>query len=266
MPRRPLVLRHRLDPRPADLAVAAPLADSVNIPLEELPARTHELPPRDEPVRVAAAPPLAARTLRLLADLGRRGERDPDLSLAAASESATIGRLWRPNAWLEELAPRLGTGRALDLACGAGREAVYLASLGWEVVGVDVLPDALERAAALAARCREAIERVEWVLADLEGDAGFVPPRPPYDLVAGFRFLDRPLLARVADWLRPGGHLVWETFTALHRQRHGRPARDAQVLQPGELPGLIRDLVVQAFGEAWRGGAHTARVWARRLG
>ncbi len=266
MPRASLVLRRRLDPRPAGLAAAAPLADSVNIPLEELPARAHELPPRHETVRVAAAPPLADRTLRRLADHGRRGEIDLDRSPAAPSEAASVGRLWRPHAWLEELAPRLGCGRALDLACGVGREAVYLASLGWHVVGVDVLPDALDRARALAARCRAAIEPIEWVVANLVGDAGFAPPGPPYDLVVGFRFLHRPLLARLTDWLRPGGYLVWETFTTLHRQRHGRPARDADVLNSGELPELVGGLVVQAFGEDWQGEAHTARLWARRPG
>jgi len=266
MPRASLVLRRRLDPRSAGLAEAAPLADSVNIPLEDLPARTHELPPRHEVVVVAAAPPLADRTLRWLTDHGRQGTLDPDLTPAAVSETAKVGRLWRPHAWLEELAPRLGCGRALDLACGVGREAVYLASLGWHVVGVDVLPDALDRARALAARCREAIEPIEWVVADLVGDVGFVPPDPPYDLVVGFHFLDRPLLARLTDWLRPGGHLVWETFTTLHRQRHGRPARDADVLSLGELPGLIGDLEMQAFSEDWRDGTHTARAWAQRPG
>ena len=88
--------------------------------------------------------------------------------------------LWsgRPNgALVAELAGR-PPGRALDVGCGEGADAVWLARAGWEVTGVDVSEVALERAAAGA---REAGVTVEWVRADI----AMSPPSPGgYDLVS----------------------------------------------------------------------------------
>jgi tellurite methyltransferase len=160
--------------------------------------------------------------------------------------------------------PELRPGRALDLACGSGRDAVFMAACGWSVTGVDVLPDALDRARDLARRCATAIEPIDWRQVDLE--QGGEPPMPEscFDLIVGFRYLYRPLFAHFAAWLKPGGSVVYETFTTLHRERHGRPASDDHVLQPGELPGLLSGFEIRHFSEAWRGTAHTARIWAAR--
>jgi SAM-dependent methyltransferase len=161
---------------------------------------------------------------------------------------------------LAEVLPQLPPGRALDLACGCGREAVFMAACGWKVTAVDVLPDAMERAADLARRCAPAVSPIDWRQVDLEAD---LPPMGgPFDLMVAFRYLHRPLFRRVPEWLRPGGSLVYETFTTTHRERHGRPAADQSVLRPGELPGLLAGLEVRHHSEAWRGHDHTARVWA----
>ncbi|MBK8913291.1 MAG: class I SAM-dependent methyltransferase [Phycisphaerales bacterium] len=154
---------------------------------------------------------------------------------------------------------------ALDLACGVGREAVYLASLGWRVLGVDVLPDALERAQRLADRCAAAIVPPAWRCADLT-DAASLDGLGPFELITCFRYLSRPLLARIGERLAPGGSLLVETFTTEHRARHGRPRREGLVLEPGELRGLAAGLRVVEYDEGWRdgGAAHTARLWARR--
>ena len=244
-------------------ATAAPIDGTVNIPLAELSTRTHELPPRDEVIPVVGSPELAAQTVAWLAGHGRRGVVQSEFRFARGA-CRQIGRLWRPNALLAEIAPQLQPGRALDLACGTGRDAVFLAACGWTVMAVDILDDALERGRALARQCAAAIVPIDWRDVDLEQGDPTAQLDPPFDLIVGFRYLHRPLLARLADWLRTGGNVLYETFTTEHRARHGKPADDRHVLQPGELRTLLTGLTVRYYSEAWRGNVHTARIWATR--
>ena len=76
------------------------------------------------------------------------------------------------------------------------------------------------------------------------------------------RYLHRPLLARAYDLLAPRGCLVVETFTVLHRERHGKPGSDDHVLRLGELPSLAPGLRTVLAEEGWRGESHTGRLWA----
>lgn len=75
-----------------------------------------------------------------------------------------------PNRWLVQEAEALPPGRALDLGCGEGRNALWLAGRGWLVTGVDFAGVALARAARLAGRA-DLAARVTWVQADVS-DAG----------------------------------------------------------------------------------------------
>ncbi|SFL72096.1 methyltransferase domain-containing protein [Geodermatophilus ruber] len=116
----------------------------------------------------------------------------------------------RPNAALVAEVADLPPGRALDLGSGEGGDAVWLASRGWRVTGVDWSPTALQRAAVHAAEAGVG-DRVEWVTADL---TTWTPPAGAFDLIAA-AFLHptaaerAALLARLASALAPGGALVW---------------------------------------------------------
>lgn len=264
MPNARLTRRNLLDPREPDQASARPIADAVNIPLSQWPRRTHELPPRRRVVRLAARGSLARAAVDWLARHGRRGVVASEFRYGRTAPSSELGRLWEPNPLLAGVLPRLRPGRALDLACGSGRDAVYMAAGGWEVTAVDVLPDALARGRDLARRCAAAIGPIRWLEHDLEGGVACWPDG--FDLVVVIRYLHRPLLGRLAEWLRPGGSLVCEAFTRLHRARYGRPARDARVLRPGELPRLLEGFETRHYSEGWHEGMHTARAWALRPG
>lgn len=253
--------RRLLDPRSADVARTAPLTDAVNIPVAELSARTHELPPRTKPIEIAAMDDSAERARDLLEKLGRRVSLVHEAEFAPQSSSMIVGRLWEPNQLLSRFAPLLNPGHALELACGTGRDAVYLASLGWSVSGIDILPDAIERAAALAQSCADAIEPVNWMAADIELEEFNCDAR--YDLITGFRYLHRPLFAKMKNWLRPGGTVIYETFTTAHRTRIGKPAQDAHVLQPQELLSLLSGFEILHHVEDWNETGHTAQVVAR---
>lgn len=115
----------------------------------------------------------------------------------------------RANATLVEALEALAPGRALELGCGEGADAVWLAGRGWRVDAVDISPTAVERARA-AAEAAGVADRVTFTAADLEQ----LEPEPGYDLVyAAFLHSREPLsrtaiLRRASAAVAPGGHLV----------------------------------------------------------
>ncbi|MDX3384672.1 class I SAM-dependent methyltransferase [Streptomyces niveiscabiei] len=115
----------------------------------------------------------------------------------------------RPNARLTEIATGLGPGDALDLGCGDGGDALWLAGQGWQVTSVDISAVAVGRLADLA-RARGLGERVSAVRHDL----GESFPAGEFDLVSA-QFLQTPYafdrasaLRTAAHALRPGGRLL----------------------------------------------------------
>lgn len=246
------------------LSVARAHAGAVFIPLEELPHRTHELPPPHCAIR------LIRDSLDAYAALGWLQARGRQAQLAEPPPNADGNaryRLWRPNEWLESVAPRLhpdSERRALDLGCGGGREAVYLADLGWRVCAVDRLPEAMERGRDLQTRYAPDSAPIMWLCADLEKSQW--QPSERYELITLFYFYSRGLIARACEWLVSGGALLVEAFTVEHRAQCGKPASDLRVVRPNELPSLMPPWMRPIhYSEAWRAnGRHTARLWAER--
>ena len=128
---------------------------------------------------------------------GRYGERE---------------QIWsgRPNAALVATVSELTPGRALDLGCGEGGDAVWLAAHGWRVAAVDASATAIERARAAAAANGVGNGEIEWVVADL----ATWRPAGGFDLVSAC-FLHSPLefprtevLRRCAETVVSGGHLL----------------------------------------------------------
>jgi SAM-dependent methyltransferase len=121
-------------------------------------------------------------------------------------------------------------GRVLDLACGSGRHARYLAELGYRVCAVDRDAEAVAGLTALA--------RVSVKVADLEGGAWpYAGER--FEGIVVVNYLHRPLLGCLLDALAPGGTLIYETFAA-GNECYGRPRNPAFLLRPGELLDLVR--------------------------
>lgn len=121
------------------------------------------------------------------------------------------GRVWsgRPNAVLVTEATGLAPGRALDLGCGEGGDAIWLAEQGWQVVAVDFSEAGLARAAEHAAE-RGVADRVEWRHADLRT---WTPGDERFDLVTScfLHLLDHGMLdatRQMAAAVAPGGTLL----------------------------------------------------------
>ena len=165
-----------------------------------------------------------------------------------------------PSAAVVELLQDLPGGRALDVAGGAGRHAIWLAQRGFEVL----LLDASEVGLRLAG---ERAQRADVTLRVLQRDLGVDPlPSGPFDLVVVVAFLDHDVLDAVPEVLVPGGRLVFVQPTTTNLERHERPPRPF-LLQPGEMAQVAErlGLEVEVCDEAWwPDGRHQARLRARR--
>ena len=150
-----------------------------------------------------------------------------------------------PNRFLVAEAADLTPGKALDLACGAGRNAVWLAEQGWTVTGADFSDVALANARALAA---ERGVDIEWVQTDLRD---WEPPPRAFDLVAVF-YLQlpaeelAPVHSRAAEAVAPGGTLlvVGHDLQNLNGG-HGGPKDPRVLLTPEDVAGELQGLEVE---------------------
>ncbi len=158
-----------------------------------------------------------------------------------------------PAAWLVanvDLIPREGT--VLDVACGNGRHAIYLAHQGYRVRAVDRDAHAL---ASLPAT-------IETETVDLETGSVALGSRC-YSAVIVFNYLHRPLMPAIVDAVAPGGVLIYETFTTAQALR-GRPRNPDFLLHPGELPTLVAPLRVIRTREGEFDGKLVASIVAMR--
>lgn len=156
-------------------------------------------------------------------------------------EGAYHGRT-HPSAFLEECAAALpAPGRALDLACGTGRNAVYLADLGFAVDAVDISAEALATGLARAPALP-----IRWLEHDL--DSGFVP-EAGYDVIVNIRFVNLPLLESLVPWLRPNGVMIVEQHLATARDDVIGPTNPAFRVAPGELARLASTLMIERVQE-----------------
>lgn len=140
-----------------------------------------------------------------------------------------------PNRFLAEEVGHLLPGRALDVACGEGRNAVWLAERGWAVTGVDFSGVALDKGRQLAERRGVA---VDWVEADVVADD---LPAGPFELVA-LCYLHLPaadraaVTRRAASTVAPGGSLVMVAHARANLDRgFGGPQDPALLAEPDEV-------------------------------
>jgi SAM-dependent methyltransferase len=199
-----------------------------------------------------------------------QSEWDAKHQLAAQEPAA------EPAGILREILPLLPAGPVLDLACGTGRNAVFLAESGRRVTAVDWSVAGLEILAARALEKGIAVRRIErleeWgrragaglelMQADLEK---IRLPKEAYDVVLCVRYLQRPLFPQICGALRSGGVLLYETYTLAQLDFEGGPKDPAHLLKPGELRNAFPELRVLFYREL-RAGQGIASLVATKAG
>ena len=166
-----------------------------------------------------------------------------------------------PHELLVALREKLKAGRALDLACGAGRHAVFLAEKGWQVTAVDNSRVGIEIA------CRRAAEKgveVDFRIADLE-KGEFEMRENFYDLICDFYYLQRNLFPKMKAGLRNGGIVIAAV------QIYGEDEKPGSfTLCEGELREYFRDFEILHYRETPRADMcghrrRTAEIVARKI-
>jgi len=163
-----------------------------------------------------------------------------------------------PGEFLKEWLSELPRGKALDVACGRGRNALYLARENFQVDAIDISPVAIEQARTSA--LAEGL-RVNWIVHDLDTPYDFARD---YDLILVMWYLDLPLIGRLCRCLAPGGLLLCEEHLATDRVVAG-PRNPAFRVAPGELLQAVAGNDIRYYDESVGGDASGDLIARARL-
>lgn len=221
-----------------------------SLPAAELFARLHELPKRSQVLQLCgktedlavARPFLLERGYTLLADISWSAQLAEQLARTGQLEVGAQSKQWWQAApllqsFVAELMPQyhIQASTGLDLACGAGRDLIYLAQHGWRMTGVDWSEDSIARVQQLALSQDLTITTL---LRDLETDTQPLPEFKPesFGLICVARYLHRPLFPLIRELLKPGGVIIYQTFMqGCENTAIGRPRNPKFLLAPNEL-------------------------------
>jgi rhodanese-related sulfurtransferase len=211
---------------------------STLVPLHELEGRLNELPNSNTPIAVvcqhgqrsdAACRFLAEHGFAPLMNLQGGLEAWPG-PLTSGGRNGHGHHGIAPSSFLLDHFNLLPRGLALDIAMGDGRNAIYLASRGFDVDGVDADPAAVSRARAAA---RKLGVPIRAIVGNLQ-DGTYILPIDTFDVIVCINYLHRPLFQDIRSGLVPGGVVLYQTFTQEQTQ-FGRPHNPDHLLEPGEL-------------------------------
>ncbi|MEM6582004.1 MAG: methyltransferase domain-containing protein [Pseudomonadota bacterium] len=148
-----------------------------------------------------------------------------------------------PSALLESWIEGAPMGHALDVACGAGRNAIYLAAQGFTVDAIDISSAALERGRVNA---KALDNRISWIESDLD-----LPPvlERLYQLILVIRYVNLPLVKALIPHLAASGLLICEQHLMTDQDVAG-PRTPSFRVQPGELLQTAATLDVLHYSES----------------
>ncbi|BBP43600.1 methyltransferase domain-containing protein [Thiosulfativibrio zosterae] len=235
---------------------AGHLVGATHIPWAELPERLNELPARpallsimgSETDCIAAQAYLVSKGYRVKIEVdwqAKLTQKQPGL-VSFGTESRI---LWSPSPLIKEwltlvqadLHQPLKNLKAIDLGCGGGRDAVFLAQQGLFVKAIEHKPAVLERAQQLAKHHQATIDFKSCDLTDPNcyGEQDF----ERWDLVVCIRFLNRQLFPVMRQSIRPKGFVVFQTFTE-GCEVFGSPKNPNFILKPAELSEVFHDFTI----------------------
>jgi SAM-dependent methyltransferase len=179
-----------------------------------------------------------------------------------------------PASIVSEWLPLLPDGPALDLACGTGRHTLLVAerrhwvtAVDWSGTALDILEDRARKAKIHVSRANAAemaasrVRGIRLIQANLEE---IQLPESAFSLILCLQYLERSLFSRMARALRPGGMLLFETFTQAQLNYLGGPRNPAHLLEPKELRTAFPELHVLFYRELNAGQGIASLVAERR--
>lgn len=228
----------------------AHLHGSVNIPAGDLFLRMHELPEKsselliivDEHCRMTAQQFFEERAFNVTEMMDWATIASSYAQLLRSGKSQQ--HFWKPapfvehcqNRFFKSLLPK--DALIFDLASGAGRDSVYLAMQGWQVVAIDNSETALVRCQTTAHHHQVTLTTVEADLEKMFSFKDYEPLNDDPDAIVICRYLHRPLFETLKQKLKPGGLIAYHTFMQGSEQ-FGSPKNPNYLLKPGELAAVF---------------------------
>jgi tellurite methyltransferase len=164
-----------------------------------------------------------------------------------------------PAAFLKDHINRLPVGRALDVAMGEGRNAVYLAKKGFIVDGVDISEVGLKKARLLARDNHVMINAID-------ADLNTYQIKPEYyDVILNIDYLQKSLIPGIKKGLKHGGVVVYENYTLKQLENTGGKQLPKNfLLEEGELQKLFKDFKILVYRETNDGKDARASLIAQK--
>lgn len=163
-----------------------------------------------------------------------------------------------PVTLVEDWLPGIPVGRALDVACGAGRNAIFLAQAGYQVDAIDISPVGL----SLARKNAENLGlSINWIEQDLDQAYPF---DTAYDLIIVMWYVNLELITRLCDCLAPGGYLICEEHLITDQEVIGPTSLNYRVA-PGELREAVSGVGVLLYEESIEMNAEGDQVASARV-
>ena len=163
-----------------------------------------------------------------------------------------------PVTLVEEWLPKLPVGRALDVACGAGRISLLLAQAGFQVDAIDISHEGLSQARQKA---EDQGFDINWIEHDLDEPYQF---DSDYDLIIVMWYVDLVLISRLCECLAPGGYLIGEEHLITDQQVTGPKNSNFRVAS-GKLREAISDLDVLFYEESIKLNSEGEQVASARV-
>lgn len=135
--------------------------------------------------------------------------------------------------------------RVLDIGMGEGRNAVFLASKGYKVTGIDISPKAVQKAMKLADEYGVTIRSISRPIDDVNLDY------QSFDAIVCYYFYKEGLIKKIIPWLKKGGVLIFETYTTSQKNVMGFNLQeyDGEFIRPGELLKIFKDHEILFYSE-----------------
>ncbi len=245
-----------LDLRSLERFRQAHLKNSSHFPVAELPERMHELPMRTCPISLFGSESELQQASEFFAN---KGYVIKQKLIATESKIASLNQLglivsgehshilWRPasivKSFIQDYVGACDNKTGLDLACGSGRDSVYMAMNGWAMTGVDYLPSALHKLSDLASRNGQSVKTIQY---DLEKHASdeLTPfstfEQNFYGCVLVVRYLHRPSIKYLKNIIDRNGYIIYQTFMR-GCEKFGSPKNPRYLLEQGELADIFYD-------------------------